>query len=105
MRKNEKIYQEKRKGRRLKKSSNIFYISGHEEENKTFSSAVESREISTSSYIKKISLDNLLIAYLNSKTDKIGNLIKNYSNIFTNNSLNHMFIKSHLVSQPNNILR
>ena len=48
-------------------------------------------------------LDELFVTCLND-SDKIAKPIKNYLDFFINTSLNHMSIRSRLVSQPNNKL-
>ena len=65
--------------------------------------SVESRKISSSSSEWNLGSDELFVTYLNrdSKT-KIGKPIENYLDLIINTSLNHMSIRSRLVSQPNN---
>ena len=46
----------------------------------------------------------IIISCLNNHSDKIGKPIKNYLNLFIDASLNHMSIRSHLMSQSNNNL-
>ena len=73
-----------------------------DDSNKSVSSlakSVENGEISSSSSEWKIDSDELFITYLNRK--EIRKLIKNYFHLFINASLNHISIRSRLVSQPN----
>ena len=52
-----------------------------------------------------IGLDKLSVICLNCDSEnKIGKPIKNYLDLFINTSLNHMSIRSRLVSQPKNKL-
>ena len=63
--------------------------------------SVESGEISSSSSVWKIGSDKLVVSCINSDSkNKIGKLIKNYLDLFIYTSLNHLSIRSHLVSQP-----
>ena len=64
---------------------------------------MESGEISASSSKWKTASDEFFVTCLNSNSNnKIGKPIKNYLDLFINTSVNHMSIRSHLVSQPNN---
>ena len=75
---------------------------------KSISSLAESVEgggISPSSSEWKISSDELFVTCFNINSEnKIGKPIKNYLDLFVNASLNHMSIRSNLLSQPNNKL-
>ena len=76
-----------------------------DESKKSISSFVESVKsgvISSSSSEWKIGSDELFVSCLNDNSEnKIGKPIKNYLNLFINTNLNHMSIRSHLVSQRN----
>ena len=66
---------------------------------------MEIGEISSSSFESKISLEELFVTCLNHNNEKkLEKTIKNYLDLFTNTSLNHMPIRSRLISQPNNKL-
>ena len=66
---------------------------------------MESGEILSSSSKLKLGLDELFVTCLNSNEEnKIGKPIKNHLDLFINSSLNHMSIRSRVVSQPNNKL-
>ena len=65
---------------------------------------VESGEILSSSSEWKIGSNKLFVTCLNVNSDKIGKPIKNYLDLFINTNLNHIFIRSRLVSQPENKL-
>ena len=67
----------------------------------SFSESVESGEILASSSEWKMGLDKLFVICLNSNNDKIGKPIINYLDLFINTSLNHVSIRSRLVSQSN----
>ena len=67
----------------------------------SFAESVESEEISASSSEWKIGSDKLFVTCLNDNSDKIGKPIKNYLDLYINTNLNHMSIRSRLVSQPN----
>ena len=49
--------------------------------------------------------DELFVICLNDNSNKIAKTIKNYLDLFINTSLNHMSIRSRLVSQPNKKLK
>ena len=69
----------------------------------SFAESVVDREISFSSSEWKIGPDKLFVTCLNSDSEnKIGKLIKNYLDLFINTSLNHVSIRSRLVSQLKN---
>ena len=48
---------------------------------------------------------NYLLHALNDNSDKIAKSIKNHLDLFINTSLNHMSIRSRLVTQPNKKLK
>ena len=63
---------------------------------------MENGEISASSSEWKIGLDELFVTWLNCDSkNKLGKPIKTYFDLFIKTSLNHMSIRSRLVSQPN----
>ena len=66
----------------------------------SFAEIVESGEILASSSEWKIGSEELFVTCLNN-SDKIGKPIKNYLDLFINTILNHMSIRSRLVSQSN----
>ena len=65
----------------------------------SFAESEESGEISAPSSEWKMGSDELFVTCLNN-SDKIAKPIKNYLDLFINTSLNHMSIRSRLVSQP-----
>ena len=74
-----------------------------DESKKTVSSVavkVENGEISSSSYKWNECLDAIFVSCLSDNSDKIGKPIKNYFDLFIDTSLNHMSIRSCLISQP-----
>ena len=67
--------------------------------------SVESGEISSSSYEWNLDLGELFVTCLNCDSkNKIEKTIRNYFDLFINTSLNHMSMRSCLVSQSNNKL-
>ena len=71
----------------------------------SFAESVESEEISSSSSKWKTGSEELFVTCLNRESvHKIGKPIKKYLDLFINTSLNHMSIRSRLVSQPRNKL-
>ena len=50
-------------------------------------------------------MNKLFVTCLNNNSDKLAKSIKNYLDPIINTSLNHMSIRSRLVSQPNNKLK
>ena len=66
----------------------------------SFAERVESGEISASSSEWKPGTDEIFVTCWND-SDEIAKSIKNYMDLFINTSLNHMSIRSCLVSQPN----
>ena len=71
----------------------------------SFAESVETGEISSYSSEWKIGPDELFVTCFNDNSDKIAKPIKNYLDLFINTSLNHMSIRSRLVSQPNKKLK
>ena len=59
----------------------------------------ESGEISASSSEWNSASDELYVTCLNDNSDKLGKQIKIYLDLFINTSINHMSIRSRLVSQ------
>ena len=70
----------------------------------SFAESIESREISASSSERKMNSDKLFVTCLND-SDRTAKPIKKYLDLFINISLNHMSIRSRLVSQPNKKLK
>ena len=67
--------------------------------------SMESGEILSSSSEWVLVLDELFVTFLNcNRKNKTGRPIKNYLDLFINTSVNHVSIRSHLVSQSNNEL-
>ena len=63
--------------------------------------SIESGEISSSSSEWKIGPDDLFVTSLNDNSEnKIEKPIKNFFDLFINSSLNHMSVRSCIVSQP-----
>ena len=99
-----------RKGGRQKKELHHFQemqISDDESKKSesSFTESVETGEISYSSSEWKTGSDKLYVTCLNRDSKNlIGKPIKNYLDLFVNTSLNHVSIRSRLISQPNNKL-
>ena len=67
--------------------------------------SVESGEISSSSSIWKTGLDKLFVTCVNiDRKNKLKKPIQNQLDLFINTNLNHMSIRSSLISQPKNKL-
>ena len=64
--------------------------------------SVVSGEILSSNYGLKLGSNELFVTCLSSNINILEKPIKNYSDIFSNTSLNHTSIRYSLVSQPKN---
>ena len=104
----QKFVQNKKKRKTEKELQHFqeMQISGNESKKgvSSFVESVERGEISASSSKWKRGSDELFITCLND-CDKMAKKIKNYSDLFIKTSLNHMSIRSRLVSQPNKKLK
>ena len=66
--------------------------------------SIKSGEILSSSSEWKIGSDKLFVTCLNRDSENKIKLIENYLDLFINTCLNHISIRSRLISQPNNKL-
>ena len=96
-----------RKGGKQKKSTSLkwrFLVMKAKKYVSSLAEFVENEEISSSSSEWKIGSDEIFVTCLNDNGESKINPIKNNLDLFINTSLNHMSIRSCLVSQPKNKL-